>query len=146
MANPQIEHGHTRIANEILEQIAKTNLNGTQFRIVMVIWRFTYGFQRKQHELSNAFITKAIENNNRRLVIKELSTLVERKIISVVGNGSRGTKILSFNKNYDEWVEGCLNEHQSQLVSNQAPELVSNQAPKKERTKESNKENIRTAP
>lgn len=137
MANPQIEHGHTRIANEILEQIAKTNLNGTQFRILMVIWRYTYGFQRKEHELSNAFIAEAIGNNNRRLVIKELTSLINRKIIVVVGNGSRGTKILKFNKNYDEW---CLNEHYSQLVSNQTLEvvsnqtleLVSNQTPKKE--------------
>jgi phage replication O-like protein O len=124
MANPQIEKGHTRIANEILEHISKTNLNGTQIRIVMVIWRYTYGFQRKEHQLSNAFIAQAIGVKHRFIVIRELTTLVERKIINVVGNGLRGTKILKFNKNYEEWLDQSPISDQSPLVTNLIPELV----------------------
>lgn len=151
MANPQIEKGHTRIANEILEHISKTNLNGTQFRIVMVIWRYTYGFQRKQHELSSAYISQAIGIKNRSVVIRELNVLLDRKIISVVGNGSRGTKILKFNKNYDEWYDCSLNSDQSSLLSkqstellpNQSTELLSDQRHKKEILKERKERNTR---
>jgi phage replication O-like protein O len=151
MANPQIEKGHTRIANEILEHISKTNLNGTQFRIVMVVWRYTYGFQRKEHDLSSAFISQAIGIKNRSVVIRELNVLIDRRIISVVGNGLRGTKILKFNKDYERWSDCTLNSNQSSLLSNQSTELLSNQStellsnqrPKKEITKEIIKENTR---
>jgi phage replication O-like protein O len=127
MANPQIEKGHTRIANEILEHISKTNLNGTQFRIVMVLWRYTYGFHRKEHPLSNAYISQAIGIKNRAVVIRELNVLIGRKIIMVVGNGSRGAKILKFNKNYEEWSS-------RQIEKEENPEL-----PKK--TVDDNKKN-----
>jgi phage replication O-like protein O len=126
MANPQIEKGHTRIANEILEHISKTNLNGTQFRIVMVIWRYTYGFQRKQHELSNAYISHSIGIKNRSVVVRELNILLKRKIIISVGIGLRGTKILSFNKNYDEW------DHTQVKEETQQPKQVEPKKPKKQ--------------
>lgn len=102
MASPQLERGHTRVANEILEKIVKTNLNGTQFRIVICIWRFTYGFQRKIHEISISQIANYI-NASKSQIARELEVLIERKIIKVVGIGKRGARILEFNKNYDEW-------------------------------------------
>ncbi|GIN60503.1 hypothetical protein J27TS8_04960 [Robertmurraya siralis] len=114
MASPQLKNGHTRIANEILEQIAKTNLNGAQFRIVMVIWRYTYGFRRKEHEISLAFLAKAIDSQ-RAHVNRELKSLIDRNIVRSVGIGKRRGRILSFNKNYEEWTE--------QPVSSPEPEL-----------------------
>ncbi|MDF1511080.1 hypothetical protein Gp_78 [Bacillus phage vB_Bacillus_1020A] len=114
MASPQLKNGHTRIANEILEQITKTNLNGTQLRIVMVIWRFTYGFRRKAHELPLAMIAEKV-NTTKSHVDRELDCLIDRKIVTVVGIGKRRGRILSFNKNYEEWQE--------QPVSSPEPEL-----------------------
>lgn len=104
MASPQLKNGHTRIANEIFDHIMKTNLNGTQFRIVLAIWRYTYGFQRKTNEMSTSFLTNAI-NANRTQINRELTTLIDRNIISVIGIGSKGAKIMGFNKNYKEWDE-----------------------------------------
>jgi phage replication O-like protein O len=104
MANPQIEKGHTRIANEILEHVMKTSLNGTQFRIVIAVWRFTYGFQRKEHAMSINFIAEAIDAN-RRQVIRELETLIERKILLVVGAGLKKSRVIKFNKNHEEWLD-----------------------------------------
>lgn len=102
MANPQIENGHTRIANEILEQIMKTNLNGTQFRLVMAIWRYTYGFRRTKYEMSVSFLAELI-NASRGQVDRELATLIDRYIITVIEIGPKGARVLSFNKNYKEW-------------------------------------------
>ncbi|WP_082011546.1 MULTISPECIES: replication protein [Lysinibacillus] len=104
MASPQLKNGHTRIANEIFDHIMKTNLNGTQFRLVLAIWRYTYGFQRKTNEMSTSFLTKAI-NANRTQVNRELTTLIDRNIISVIGIGAKGAKIMGFNKDYKEWDE-----------------------------------------
>ncbi|WP_078434252.1 replication protein [Metabacillus halosaccharovorans] len=110
MASPQTENGYTRIANEILEQIVKTNLNGTQLKIIMVIWRYTYGFKRKQHELSSSFISESLGGKDRKNVGKELKNLIERKFIIVVGRGKRGANVLKFNKNHEEWIDsvGCI--------------------------------------
>lgn len=109
MANPQLKNGHTRIANEIFEQIMKTNLNGTQFRLVLAIWRYTYGFQRKTNEMSISFLAKVIDAG-RTQVDRELTTLIDRKIVNVIEIGSKGARIMSFNKNYKEWEEKERNE------------------------------------
>jgi phage replication O-like protein O len=50
-----LDNGYTRIANEILEAMAKIKLSPTQYRILFVVWRYTYGFQRKEHKLSLTF-------------------------------------------------------------------------------------------
>lgn len=102
MAGPQIEDGYTRIANEILEYVMKTSLNGTQFRLVIAAWRYTYGFRRKEHELSLGFLAGQI-GASRSQVDRELSVLIERRIFKVEGAGKRGARIIRFNKNFVEW-------------------------------------------
>jgi len=104
MANPQLKNGHTRIANEILGEIMRLNLNGTQFRLVLAIWRYTYGFQRKTNEMSINFLAKVI-NASRTQTNRELATLIDRNIISVFGIGSKGARIMGFNKDYKKWDE-----------------------------------------
>lgn len=104
MADVQIENGYCRVANEILDHIARCKLNGTHFRIVMVVWRFTYGFQRKEHELSISFIASATEIHKKQ-IDRELKELISRRIVTVVKEASfNQTRIVSFNKNYDEWI------------------------------------------
>lgn len=104
MANPQLHNGHTRIANEILNEIMKVNLNGTQFRLVMAIWRYTYGFQRKTYEMSVRFLADVIDAG-RTQVERELKALIDRNIIDSVGIGDKGARILSFQKNHKEWKD-----------------------------------------
>lgn len=144
MANPQIEHGHTRIANEILEQIMRVSLNGTQFRLVMAIWRYTYGFQRKNHEMSISFLVESI-NGSRSQVTRELNALIDRKIVVVVGTGKGGSRKLGFNKNHAEWdctLNRVYPNQSTEVYSNQGTEVYPNQGTKKESIKENNKENI----
>ena len=102
MADVQLENGYTKIANEILEQMAKIKLSPTQYRLIFVIWRFTYGFKRKEHEMSLSFLSDAT-GIDKRNVQRELKSLQERKIIfQEIKSGSY--RKISFNKNYDEWV------------------------------------------
>ncbi|MGE7951654.1 replication protein [Lysinibacillus xylanilyticus] len=122
MANPQLKNGHTRIANEILEEIMKLNLNGTQFRLLLAIWRYTYGFQRKTNEISTSFLTKAI-NANRTQVNRELATLIDRNIISVIGIGSKGARMMGVNKNYEEWDEQLPSKEVDPEISDQTKQV-----------------------
>jgi phage replication O-like protein O len=103
VANVQIEHGFTKIANEILEQMALVKLSPIQYRIILVIWRYTYGFNRKEHKCSLSFLSKATNYDQRQLQ-RELQKLEQRKIISQEVKKGR-PRLISFNKNYDEWLE-----------------------------------------
>lgn len=49
MANPQLEDGYTRIADLVLEALMKAKLTGTQWDLVMVIIRMTWGYQKIQY-------------------------------------------------------------------------------------------------
>lgn len=99
MASPQLEKGHTRIANEILDQIMKTSLNGTQFRLVMAVWRYTYGFSRKESKygMSTTYLAEKT-NASRSQVDRELKKLIDLNIINVNGHDDKGARILSFQK------------------------------------------------
>ncbi len=100
----QLENGYTRIANEILEALASTDLNGTQRRIIDVVLRQTYGYQRKDHEISITFIANAT-NIHKKQIQRELNVLIERKIIDVVVEATfNKSRVLSLNKNYKGWL------------------------------------------
>lgn len=118
---PQLEDGYTRIANELMEQVPKFKFNGTQLRIIIVIWRFTYGFKRKDHEFSVSFLAEAIDAS-RSQVDRELTALIDRNVVQVMGYGSTRSRILQFNKNYEEWSnERCTRN------GVQAPDVLQNE-------------------
>ena len=103
MANPQTENGYTPIANEILDNAMKLKLNGTQFKIIMAVWRYTYGFSRKESALSDTFLSKSI-GIARHNINREIKILFEKRILSVENGRNAGKiSVIKFNKNYDEW-------------------------------------------
>jgi phage replication O-like protein O len=117
MASPQKEEGYTPIANELLEQVFQQSLNGTQFRIILVVFRYTYGFSRKNHELSESFISKAL-NVHKKQVSRELNELITKGIIRVDREATFTTpRVISINKNYVNWQ---LNDRQ---VTNKLPPI-----------------------
>jgi phage replication O-like protein O len=102
LADVQLEKGYTRIANDILEHMAKIKLSPTQYRILFLVWRCTYGFQKKEHDMSLSYISEAT-GLDKRNIRRELKSLEDKKIIHQnIKNGSY--RKLSFNKNYEEWV------------------------------------------
>ena len=104
MASPQLENGHTRIANELLEKIISTGLNGTELAIILHIIRKTYGYHKKQDEISLSQFLKAIPVS-KTSICKALSNLQLVNIIKLVKKGSsfKSSNLWIFNKNYDEW-------------------------------------------
>ena len=135
MANPQKENGFTPIANEIMEQLCKMRLNGTQFRIILVLLRYTYGFNRKSHEFSETFIANAT-GTNKRVIVRELKSLVDYGLVKIVSESTfTKPRILSFNKNYEGWeinqqltnilpVDRLVNTTDDQTVNTTDDQLV----------------------
>lgn len=114
MADVQLEkNGFTRIANPILEQIAGLKLNGTQFSILLSVWRYTYGFHRKQHKISLTFLSKAT-GRNRTQIKREVDRLIDAKILLVEGESNyTQSREIKFNKDYEQWMECKLKSSQS---------------------------------
>jgi phage replication O-like protein O len=108
LASPQKENGFSPIANEIIEQLVKFPLNGTQWRIIAVLWRFSYGYSRKEAELSESYVSKAT-GIDRRKIRREISVLIDNGFVLVTREATfTSPRILKFNKNYDEWVRANL--------------------------------------
>lgn len=106
MANPQKENGYTPVANEIMEKIASVDLSGRDMRVLMVILRKTYGYQKKSDAISHGQIADSAKMS-RRSVIRSVQDLVAKNMLNVqqvtLGN-SKLPSVMGFNKNYDEWV------------------------------------------
>jgi phage replication O-like protein O len=104
MANPQKENGYTPIANEILEKIISSGLNGTEKAVILHILRKTYGFQKKEDEISLSQFMVSIPVS-RQTLCSALEVLQLVKIVRLVkkGNSKKASNLWAFNKNYDEW-------------------------------------------
>lgn len=99
----QLEDGYTRIANELLEALSKARINGTQANIAFFIFRYTYGFHRKCHELGNAFIAEGTSNRKDQ-VKRELNRLIEMKIVQVYEESTHiKSRVIGINTKTSEW-------------------------------------------
>lgn len=104
MANPQLEEGFTRIANVILDALARTKLNGSQHRIIDVIIRNTYGYNKKIAMLSDSYISKATGIHPKQ-INREINNLVTMGIVVVEYKGDYNSpRRIGLNKNFDNWI------------------------------------------
>ena len=150
MASPQKENGYTAIANELLEVIYKSKLSSTKISIILLIARYTYGFNRKEKNLSTTFIATGV-CRDRRSVQRDILELIELNILISKGSNDLGkTRILGINKNYDQWKftlgggkiangknvamrQNCQWQNYHQGGGNLVPKVVAELPPKKEK-------------
>lgn len=97
--NPQIEEGHTKIANELLEAINRTMLTAYEYRVLSVIIRNIYGWHgRKDAEISLKEFEQATGIDPRH-VSRAIRLLVARNMITRSGSKT------GIQKKYREWKE-----------------------------------------
>lgn len=100
MANPQKENGHTSIANEIVEALAKINLTSYESRILWALFRKTYGWNKKNDAISlNQF--SSLTNIPSQHIARTIKQLKERNLLLVSKNQS--SNHYQFQKNYEIW-------------------------------------------
>ncbi len=106
---------YTRIPNIILDMLIKCDLNGSQRRIIDIVIRQTYGFQREAHKLSISFIATATDTNKMQ-VQRELARLIERKIIIITQEASfTKSREIAMNEDVEQW------ENSKQLAKKLTP-------------------------
>jgi phage replication O-like protein O len=96
MANPQVENGHTQIANEILEQLIRLHLSPNQWQVLLCVIRKTYGYRKKVDYIANSQICEATRLGksvvSRSLWLLEAMNLIIRK-----------GKNIGFQKDWEKW-------------------------------------------
>lgn len=97
MSSPQKENGYTAIANELMEKLSLPGINGSEYRILLMVLRKTYGYQKKKDRISLSQF-QLYTSMNRAQAVATIKSLVCKRIL-VKENGS-----YTFNKNYDEWL------------------------------------------
>lgn len=102
MANPQTEDGHVRIANDLWEAIARQNLSGNEFRVLLGILRKLYGFKKKSDWISNRQLAKLVGISYGQAG-KMVLRLAERRIITLTYLDEGQRRIIRFNKDFDTW-------------------------------------------
>jgi len=97
---PEIDDGHTKIANELLEALAVYDFTKRQLAILLFIIRKTYGWNKSQDDISRSQIVEGTGFHNPHITnaIQEL----QADNVLIVGNGKHA-KSYKINKYYDQW-------------------------------------------
>jgi phage replication O-like protein O len=100
--NPQVEDGHTRIANELLEAIVRFDFSKRQYKVILFVIRKTYGWNKKADVMSLSQIvdgTRIDRANSSRTVneLCEMNVLLKQQQMH--------GQLIKLNKNYGEWRE-----------------------------------------
>lgn len=103
MASPQKENGYTSIANELLEQIYRRRFSASQLKILLLVIRFTYGYNRKSASLSNTFIASGT-GIHEITVSKEVGALLRDNVLELYKKPSfHNSRVIGINKDYEGW-------------------------------------------
>lgn len=124
----QLEDGYTRIANALLEQLAQSTLNGTQFNIILAVLRNTYGYQRKSHGISLTFLATATKRKKEQ-VKREMDRLIEMKVLFATGGSFTESREIGINKNFEEWQLGDCTLKRAHHPKQSTPEKGHTQYP-----------------
>lgn len=111
MASPQCEDGFVRIANELYD-VALRELAPAYWKIFCAVIRMTYGYNRKEADVSVARIAEMCGMSIRQ--VKEgLARLVARRVLYVRKNGPKPMTI-KIVKDYELWEKrGAENRNSS---------------------------------
>jgi len=119
MARPQLENGHTKIANELIDALCRFAPGGAGGKVFLAVIRKTYGWHKKQDTISiNQLID--LTQLSRRMVIYAIQNLEAMKMIVVnrsAVNGRRCVNTVSIQKDYDQWLPEERGEKYTQQLA-----------------------------
>lgn len=142
MGNPQIENGYTKIANELLENLARIRIPGEARQMLDFIFRKTYGYNKKSDGIATSQIMEGT-GLGRRGVERSRSILRRMNLIST--DKKVGTYYLTyvFNKHYRTWVSTDKKGYTRKEVGS-TDKNRGKVPPKRVNTKENTKEKRKT--
>jgi hypothetical protein len=107
MASPQLENGHIKIANELLENLIcykfSQHAGSTPISICLFVIRKTWGFHKPTDQISITQFEKAVKTS-RPTIVFWLKYLVKAGLLVKGALLDKNGSEYSFNKNYDAWI------------------------------------------
>lgn len=103
MASPQVEDGHTRICNELLDALCRIKMPGSHRQLFDAILRRTYGWRKKADNISIGQLAE-MTGLSRRTVIYVLQNLEAGKFITVQRTDDGTANLIGIQKNHELWV------------------------------------------
>ncbi len=98
MANPQLENGYVRIANELCDAMMATEFTGREFRTLLAIIRYSYGWNKKEAYLTVKQIHQVTGLSEYSTVSKVLRRLITKNVLIQCA-----PDIYQLNKDYARW-------------------------------------------
>lgn len=114
---PELSDGHGRIANEIMDALARTHMSSYESQFIWCLFRKTYGWNKKEDFVSISQIAAATGMHLSH-VSRTKKMLLDRHIVTQGGNK------ISFNKYYSQWRElpkGVRSHHKLTKGGNDTP-------------------------
>lgn len=87
MASPQVENGFTRLANELLEALYRTDPTGGEWGVIMCVARASYGWGQKQAPVSIGEVARRL-NKDYANTKRTARALMARNIVAKNGTAS----------------------------------------------------------
>lgn len=108
------EQGFTKIDNKFIEYICKSNLNGTEIKILLAISRATQGFGKDTHKISLRYLAEylGVGSKNKTLIKNEFDALRDADIITATHPGTRRVREVGINKNIYQSMSDAETVHQ----------------------------------
>jgi phage replication O-like protein O len=133
MANPQIEDGHTDIANSLMEALARTRIPGEARQVLDYIFRCTYGWHEKERAISLAEFSEGT-GLSKAHICRGIRGLLSRNIIAKTGNVARiGNDVFityGIQKDFDKWQPVAKTGNVARIGNKGVPELATHQRKK----------------
>ncbi len=137
----QIDNGEfTRIANEVLEQLVKRGLLGSELSLLLFVIRKTWGWNKKEDIISLTQFELGL-GVSRHTVINTIKNLVSKKMLVKRSIPERQEKAYKFNKYWKEWLvqSPSLVQNKMETSAIERLKLVKRSAHTKDNTKENKK-------
>lgn len=124
--SPQLEDGHTQISNELLEAITAHPFKQTTLRVLLALIRKTYGFNKKEDDLSASQLGALLGDMKRQHITTALNELAGMRVIHK--RPGRYGSIVGVNKGYSQWLDspksGQVNESRTSETTSPNPGQV----------------------
>ena len=143
-ASPQKENGYTPIAHSILEALSKQVISSDEWRILIVIFRKTYGWDKKEDCISLGQFSEAT-GIKRAHIPRIIRRLLSRNIIirgvprsgnSVTRSGNTLNITYGLQKDFDSWrvfpKQGTVPQPGNRGVPQSGKKVFPNQGPTKD--------------
>ena len=101
MANPQVEQGYTRIANELMAALSREVDDTEALRMMLCIIRYTYGYRRKKFRTSFKSLAKLLDRSE-EFVMGLLRDMYAGSLIDLDFLSEKSIEV-GIQKDYHKW-------------------------------------------